>query len=521
MKIIMVSNDRHFADAWYKTLEKVEPALTSEIQVFRHDDNYLVHLTSHGRQLVVFDRASGNDRSLSALEDICTPAAFNPVIISGPMWKPLTPPLLYAIERGHARFVASDGTPGLLEACRKLAVRTILQNRPERPSPSAWPVYANISQPMERWGDLRSSAPIMHCLFRYLNNVAQTDDSLIFVGEPGVGKTFLAREVHDHSPRRDGPFVSFNVGAIPEAMLESELYGYVRGAFTGANKDKDGLFKSADGGTVFLDEIGELPPHLQVKLLSFQTDHAFYQLGSTKLCRVDVRVIYGTNQDIDNLERSGRWRSDFKSRTCRNVVMVPPLRERREDILRFVDHFLGKRTSGKFRLTVDARQSILDAHWPENLRELDNTLNRAANLVAHEADENGVCTIDRQDLFPELAPRRSAPLPARAACKSQAAPGGSVAEELYEAIRSARDRQKPTPHYKELAREYGQAIVMDVIALAMARTRGKANAAGAHLGFYAPGNKKAAIAFTQWLRDNGTSASALRLRIANRSDEAG
>ncbi|EGB15658.1 Sigma 54 interacting domain protein [Pseudodesulfovibrio mercurii] len=514
MHIAIISDTYDFADTWRDVLERIEPGLGASVPAHGPDQAALAPSGPAGPVLLIIEVGGGNgrqgpdDRTLARL---CAPGGGRRIILSGPSGYNPPRAVVKALRRGRAVFVPSDLHHGLAEAARIGLVRRELALRGAEPAPAGRPpVYTAISQPLRQWGGLRSSAPVMHRLFRFLANIARTDDSLLLVGEPGVGKTFLARTLHEQSPRQNGPFVVVNAGAVPDGMVESELFGYMRGAFTGAVRDFAGKFMQADTGTVFLDEIGDTTPLFQVKLLSFLTDRVFYPLGSSRLARPDIRIIYGTNQDIDELVRTGRWRADFRSRICQNVVMVPPLRERREDIPDFARDFLDQRPFGRYRLTADAQRRLVSAEWKENIRELDNTLRQAANLVAHEADEHGVCVIDTPALFPHLAGN---PRPAQDRLGPSCPPGAdraSLAEGLYGRIRAARERQRETPHYRELAKRYGFAVVIELVGLAMRRTQGRANAAGSLLGFYAPDDKRGAIAFTQWLRDNGTSASALR-----------
>jgi len=213
--------------------------------------------------------------------------------------------------------------------------------------------------------------------------VAPTDSTILLSGESGTGKEVIARFVHALSERSDGPFFSINCGALPESLLESELFGHVRGAFTGAVKDKDGLLFAARGGTFFLDEIGEMTPATQVKLLRALQEREVIPVGATESRPVDVRIIAATNRDLEEEIRRGTFRSDLYYRLNVIALHLPPLRERRDDIPLLSLHFLS-RLSGPDpdlpspELSEEARDALLAYDWPGNVRELENALERAA-----------------------------------------------------------------------------------------------------------------------------------------------
>ncbi len=223
----------------------------------------------------------------------------------------------------------------------------------------------------------------MQKIFELIRRLSQTDVSVLIGGESGTGKELCARAIHYHSPRRNDPFVPINCGAIPESLIESELFGYVKGAFTGAASDKAGLFELADGGTLLLDEIGEMPKNLQVKLLRFLEDQKVQRLGDTQLRSVDVRIIAATNhKEINDSSSQRGLRSDLYYRLSEFQIDLPPLRERGQDILLISQNIIQKlRTKfnlQKLALSTRAEQSLLHYSWPGNVRELENKLSRAA-----------------------------------------------------------------------------------------------------------------------------------------------
>ncbi len=227
------------------------------------------------------------------------------------------------------------------------------------------------------------SAPMQE-VFHLVMRVAQAKSTVLIAGESGVGKDLIARAIHFHSPRRDRPFVKINCTAIPENLMESELFGYEKGAFTGAATAKPGKFEDANTGTVFLDEIGDVTPAVQVKLLRILQEREFERLGSNKTIGIDVRVIAATNQDLRAALEQGTFREDLFYRLNVVPINIPPLRKRKEDIPYLAEYFLAKYAQESGReiesLGEDALQ-LLEAHyWPGNVRELENVIERAVVL---------------------------------------------------------------------------------------------------------------------------------------------
>jgi DNA-binding NtrC family response regulator len=221
-------------------------------------------------------------------------------------------------------------------------------------------------------------------VFRLVEKIAPTSSSVLIQGESGTGKELIARAIHYNSPRADGPFVAINCGALPESLLESELFGYVKGAFTGANTNKTGLLRAASGGTLFLDEVGEMPPSLQVKLLRALQEREVTPLGATKPEAFDARVIAATNKNLEEESAARRFRDDLYYRLSVISFTMPPLRNRREDIPLLVRYFAEKyaRELGAAEKTVshEAMQRLINYDWRGNVRELQNAIERAATL---------------------------------------------------------------------------------------------------------------------------------------------
>jgi PAS domain S-box-containing protein len=237
------------------------------------------------------------------------------------------------------------------------------------------------------FGDMIGASPAMQEIFRLIPDVAPTDASVLIDGASGTGKELLAQAIHDQSLRRERAFVCLNCGALPDTLLESELFGYERGAFTGARGSKPGRFQQADGGTLFLDEVGELSPAFQVKLLRALQEGEVQPLGGTETVRVDVRIIAATNRDLRRLLEEEKLREDLYYRLCVIPIHIPPLRERREDIIPLVEHYVARlavRTGKEIReISPDALTALYDYDYPGNVRELTNILERAF-VLCHE-----------------------------------------------------------------------------------------------------------------------------------------
>ncbi|GIW43320.1 MAG: acetoacetate metabolism regulatory protein AtoC [Candidatus Binatia bacterium] len=242
------------------------------------------------------------------------------------------------------------------------------------------------------FGEIIGRSPAMAEIYRIIDAVSRNKSNVLISGEPGTGKELVARTIHRRGPWRDRPFVAVNCGALSETLLESQLFGHRRGAFTGAIDDHEGVFQAADGGTLFLDEVTEIPLPLQVKFLRAIQEREVTPLGSTRPVKVDVRLIAATNRDIEEAVRAGTFRSDLYYRLNVVSIHLPSLRERLEDVPLLVEHFI-QRFSRDYgvepkRVTPEAMQRLLAYHWPGNIRELQNTIERAFALS--RAPEIGV-----------------------------------------------------------------------------------------------------------------------------------
>ena len=252
-------------------------------------------------------------------------------------------------------------------------------------------------------------------LIRLSETVAPTDSTVLITGESGTGKEVIARYIHKLSEREGGPFVSINCGALPENLLESELFGHTRGSFTGAVKDKDGLMVAARAGTFFLDEVAEMSPGLQVKFLRALQEREIVPVGATEPVKIDVRIIAATNRDLEREIRAGNFRSDLYYRLNVISMHIPPLRERMDDIPLLAEHFLNRLNEtrrngrGPVRLTDEGLAALQVYDWPGNVRELENALERAT--ILSPGDEIAIDALPGNVRKPEAAPLVSDRLP--------------------------------------------------------------------------------------------------------------
>ena len=252
-----------------------------------------------------------------------------------------------------------------------------------------------------RFGSIIGTCPPMRKVFRRVEKVACTSVTVLIQGETGTGKELIAKEIHERSPRSKGPFVTINCGAIPETLLESELFGHVRGAFTGATATKPGKFQQADGGTLFLDEIGEMPLNLQVKLLRVLQEREVTKVGGTKADLIDIRVVAATNRDLESCVADGEFREDLFYRINVVSLQLPPLRERGDDIILLAKYLLKKYCKEynlpQKSLSREAAVALRKYQWPGNIRQLENRLKKATILA-----ERAVITPEDLDLMPEV-----------------------------------------------------------------------------------------------------------------------
>ncbi len=302
-----------------------------------------------------------------------------------------------AIKRGASDFVSK---PFQIDELTH-ALGTALEQRRLK-SENAY-LRAQLDQ-RHRFEEIIGKSPVMKRLFQLLETVAATNSTVLVTGETGTGKEVVARALHHNSPRRAQRFVAINCSAIPEALLEAELFGHVRGAFTGAIGNRQGRIEQAHRGTLFLDEVGTMSSALQMKLLRVLQEREFERIGDTQTIKVDVRVIAATNSDLGRMVADGQFREDLYYRLNVIPVALPPLRERKDDVPLLVQHFLDKlrgETNGSVTVSQEAMRALMSYSWPGNVRQLENAIERAV------AFGGGRGQIDLHDLPPEIASVRT------------------------------------------------------------------------------------------------------------------
>jgi two-component system response regulator AtoC len=286
-----------------------------------------------------------------------------------------------AMKRGAADFVTK---PFELDALR-LKVRDKLEKRELEDEVER---LRDEVEDRRQLGAMVGRSEAMRAVFRTVERIARSDATVLVTGESGTGKELVARAVHELSPRSDQPFVAVNCGAIPSELIESELFGHEKGAFTGATERRAGRFETADGGTLFLDEIGELDQAVQVKLLRAIQERTFERVGSSTPMTVDVRIVTATNRDLREEVAQGNFREDLYYRVAVIPVALPPLRERREDIRLLAEHFLRRKDPAK--RIASAALGALEGHaWPGNVRELENAIEHGLALCEGDTIEQG------------------------------------------------------------------------------------------------------------------------------------
>ena len=261
----------------------------------------------------------------------------------------------------------------------------VVSSPPPQPSSSSAPANAAPSIPPSeatRFGELRGTSLAMRHLFAVLERVAQTEAAVLILGETGTGKELAAEAIHAAGSRRGGPFVVCDLAGVARSLIESELFGHVRGAFTGADRERDGAFAQAGGGTIFIDEVAELELHAQPRLLRALERRQVKPVGGSSYRAVDVRVIAATNRDLAEEVRAGRFRDDLYHRLAVVEVRIPPLRERRDDIVALVTEFL----AGSATVSPEAMTLLCEYRWPGNVRELKNVIERGRSMLPPLAD---------------------------------------------------------------------------------------------------------------------------------------
>lgn len=363
-----------------------EKSMREFLEIMLRKEGYRVTLASNGEEAVkwaereIFDLALLDIRmpkldGLSALKKIKTLSPETVVVVITAFASADT--AIRAMKEGAYDYITK---PFKVDEI-KLIIRNALEKKNLEKENL---ILKQVVQERYHFGNIIGQSPKMLEVYNLLEKVAPTKTNILITGESGTGKELVAKAIHYNSPRRDKPFVTLNCGAIPESLIESELFGHMKGAFTDAISTKKGLFEVADEGTIFLDEISELPLMMQVKLLRVIQDKEFKRVGGTEDIRVDVRIISATNKDLEEAVREKRFREDLFYRLNVIQIKLPPLRERKEDIPLLAHHFLKKYSEelGKSitRISPEALQFLMNYDFPGNVRELQNIIERAVAL---------------------------------------------------------------------------------------------------------------------------------------------
>jgi DNA-binding NtrC family response regulator len=360
---------------------ELEASLDNDFNIVtaRHHDEAYPLLEEGSLDALVFDVHSGGDMvqaCLDLLEALGASDIDTLVIVIGEDQKTQT--VLRLVRGGAYDFLVKPVNPAVLNVVVGRAVEKVRIERENRLLRQEITRKAQV-------GDLLGSTDAMRDLFESIKRVARSNATVAIRGESGSGKELVARAIHDHSPRRDRTFVSVNCAALPETLMESELFGYEKGAFTGATAPKEGRIEAAHHGTLFLDEIGTLGLSLQSKLLRILEDQTLMRLGGKKPIRVDFRLVTATNEDLERAVQEGRFREDLYYRIHVVPLFVPPLRERADDIPLLVEYFVNLHcVTNRFppkRVDEDAMQALKHYHWPGNVRELENVIQRVVVMT--------------------------------------------------------------------------------------------------------------------------------------------
>jgi len=419
-----------------------EPVFTEFIETLLRSRGYSVDTFNHGSTLI--DRLKGGYQpnlvlldvmmpDIDGLETLRTIRQANPnvqVIMLSGRQAPAT--IVDALKLGAADYVVKPGdSDGVGEAALEAAIRNALERQTLTDQVASYSARL-IEDPEGTQPCWNTSSGAMQDVLQMVDRVADSDVSVLLTGESGVGKEVIARELHRRSDRRAQPFVKVNCAALPPDLLESEMFGHERGAFTGAGTTRVGKFEFADRGTILLDEIGETPPALQAKLLHVIQDRQLTRLGSNRPIEVDARILAATNQDLEAMIRAGTFREDLYYRLQVIEIRIPPLRERQDEIVPLVEFFLAKFAHlfkrPRLRLTPQLRNALVDYPWPGNIRELENVIKRFVVLQDESLILNELARLTAADLPKTNATRHNRPASVSAhAAPSRPANGGAVA----------------------------------------------------------------------------------------------
>jgi DNA-binding NtrC family response regulator len=372
-------------------------------------------LRDQGVDILLLDLRAPLEEGLSLLHEI---KALNPSLVVVVMTAFATvPAAVEAMRTGAADYLTKPfATDELTAVLERAMERRTTESESRR-------LRESLRSP-QGLGNMIGRSPEMDKLYRILAKVAQSSHPVLILGESGVGKELVARSIHSNGPHADRPFVPIDCGSLVPTLMESELFGYVKGAFTGANRSKDGLLASAQGGTVFLDEVGELPLDLQAKLLRALQEKEVRPVGATHRVPINVRILAATNRNLAAMVEQGRFRKDLYYRLSVVNLRIPPLRERKQDIPLLAAHFLerlARETGVTHSLSDDVLRTLVEYEWPGNVRELEHSLDRACTLSSGPTLHMGDLPTQLQNFH--LQNRR----PLNVASNTMSAPGSNRA----------------------------------------------------------------------------------------------
>ena len=343
-----------------------------------HLEHFEAFLYSHASQSMQrLVKGSGKAVHLAAMHPHDAPLALGQLTHALDAATPYA--LSYRIKKGATEKRIVDRGVGIYN---KTGEMTGLKGMVEVKRQEFLPSRQHQTNPSLRLGEMVGKSPAMQKIFKRIQNIQESDATVLITGESGTGKEMVARTIHQHSLRHDGPFVVVNCAAVPEPLFESEFFGHLSGSFTGANETKEGYFDLAHRGTLFLDEVGEIPPAMQVKLLRVLDGEGFSAVGSRRTHHANVRLLAATNRNLDGMLQAGSLRKDFYYRLHVIPIHIPPLRNRKEDIAPLIQEITSHFPQGDrlFSKAMAYHQKLLDHNWPGNVRELKNALQRMVDL---------------------------------------------------------------------------------------------------------------------------------------------
>ena len=396
-RVLVVDDEEHYRSA----LERILARVGHEVVTARDASEAIAAVAAQPIDLVLCDYKMPGINGLEVIRQIHELAPDLPCIVITGYSTPETS--IEALRAGAHWYLEKPFEQEKLDVVRRLVDQAIEHGRLKAENR----LLQNQLRSKYKFDSIVGKSAPLQKVLGMVEKIAETESTVLITGESGTGKELIARAVHYNSHRADRMLVTVNCGAIPEELLESELFGHVKGAFTNAINHREGRFSVADGGTIFLDEIGDMSPNLQVKLLRVLQDKTFEPVGSSKTERVDVRVIAATNQNLTKLIEEKVFREDLYYRLNVLPVEMPPLRERRDDVPLLVHHFLdlaraerGSRVQG---ITDEAMARLVEHDWPGNVRELENLMERLLVLTTEGE-------VDVEDLPPELQSGRRKPV---------------------------------------------------------------------------------------------------------------